>query len=346
VAWDGAHFLVVWTDSRDGTGNSDIYGARVAPDGTILDGTGIPISTAPGPQFGPAVSWGGGRFLVAWTDGRTTDVYPDVYGTLVSTGGSVSSPAGIALSTVGLIETAVSVASNGSTFLVAWQDGVDEGDERVFGVRVSATGTVLGRLAIASAATTGTYEPSLASDGTDYLAVWWSGSQIYGRRISGAGAILDATPIPITNVSGSRRHPAAAWGGSNYLVAWSESPIDTVDVHGARVSAAGVVLDRSAIPISTGAAQDARPSVAWQGSFLVAWQRRRSDGSYDVYGQRVGGDGALLDPSAFPVAASASDETHPAVANGPGDHVGIAYSRFVEDAPYGAIRAFLRTSPK
>ena len=54
VAFDGTNFLVVWGDYRSGSGSTDIYGARVAPGGTVLDPSGFVVSNAPGGQYSPS----------------------------------------------------------------------------------------------------------------------------------------------------------------------------------------------------------------------------------------------------------------------------------------------------
>ena len=44
VAFDGTNFLVVWQDNRNDDSTPDIYGARVTPQGTVLDPVGFVIS--------------------------------------------------------------------------------------------------------------------------------------------------------------------------------------------------------------------------------------------------------------------------------------------------------------
>jgi len=66
----GAYIL--WSDERNGTGNSDIYGQRIDADGKSLwRENGEPLITEPGDQFFPeAVSDGEHGVILTWTDGR------------------------------------------------------------------------------------------------------------------------------------------------------------------------------------------------------------------------------------------------------------------------------------
>ena len=105
VAFDGVNFLVTWMDVRSGS-TYDIYAARVAPDGTVLDPSGILVSAAADYQSYPAVAFGGANYLVTWMDYRGGTDY-DIYAARVTPAGTVLDPSGIV----------VSVASNGQLCL-------------------------------------------------------------------------------------------------------------------------------------------------------------------------------------------------------------------------------------
>lgn len=73
VAWDGTRFLVTWLDARRGdTSGSgylayDVYAARVAADGTVLDAAGIEVNALPGfSKLDASVAAISGGFAVAW----------------------------------------------------------------------------------------------------------------------------------------------------------------------------------------------------------------------------------------------------------------------------------------
>jgi hypothetical protein len=67
--------FVVWEDGR--AGDLDVRGARVDPDGGVLDPAGVDVAAGPGDQTQPALDLQGSRFLVAWTD-TPADGHADV----------------------------------------------------------------------------------------------------------------------------------------------------------------------------------------------------------------------------------------------------------------------------
>jgi hypothetical protein len=146
IASDGTNSLVVWTDPRANSESRDVYGSRVDRSLRVLDGTGIPISTRPGYEYEPSVAFDGTRYLVVWTDSRSTpDGDYDIYGARVGRSGVVRDPDGIAVSTAPGTQDQPSVAANGR-FFVVWRDRQSGGAVRdVYGTRVSGAGEVFDR---------------------------------------------------------------------------------------------------------------------------------------------------------------------------------------------------------
>jgi hypothetical protein len=314
VAFDGTNYFVAWDDTRAGP-CCHIFGARVTPGGTVLDPSGVAISTAPEEQIDPTISFDGTNYLVAWEDFRSGSYdNSDVYGTRVSPAGVVLDPAGLAISTAAGRQDAPALAFDGTNYLVVWQDLRSEPSYDIYGARVSPAGSVLdgGGLAISTAANS-QYSPALAFDGANYLVAWedfrsgsYDNSDVYGTRVNPAGVVLDPAGLVISTAIGRQDAPTISFDGTNYLLAWSDSRVGVCcDIYGARVSPAGSVLDADAIAVSTAVADSQySPALAFDGTnYLAVWTDERP--SAQVYGARVSPDGTLLDPAGIAIATSA-----------------------------------------
>jgi large repetitive protein len=95
-------------------------------------------------------------------------------------------------------------------------------------------------------------------------------------------------PGPVARI---QSFPDVAFDGQNFLVVWQDSrgsaTSDVYDIFGARVSAAGDVLDPSGIVISNAVGDQKSPAVAFDGQrYLVVWADSRT-GSPRIHGTRV-----------------------------------------------------------
>lgn len=336
VAFDGDNYLVVWEDNREAANDgADILGVRVGATGGVLDLAAIPITTAPGDQTLPAVSAGSHEFLVVWQDARTVSTTGvRIYATRVSDAGVVLDQGGIPVgASPGGDQLAPAVASDGTNFFIAWQDGRNLAVEGVdiFGAPVNSDGKVLAPDGLPlSQAVADQYAPSLAFNGTEYLVVWSderdlavSGIDVFGVRVSTDGQILDAAAIPISQAPGDAVFPAVSSVGGGFLVAWEDgrNAVNSLDdIFGARVDATGQVLDPDGIPISVGPGFQATPAVAaFGGGYLVVWTDGRSSATpigLDIYGARVSAAGVVQDPDGIGVNSGASDQQAPKLAAG------------------------------
>ena len=93
IAFDGANYLVVWRDERNGSANRDFYGQLVTPAGT-LSGSEIPIATASESEQEASAAFDGTNYLVVWS----RDIGPgfpspddwDIYARLVTRSGALA----------------------------------------------------------------------------------------------------------------------------------------------------------------------------------------------------------------------------------------------------------------
>jgi len=323
IDFDGTNYFVAWFDNRAGTGY-DIYGTLLGTDGSVLNTSGIPISTAADAQRLPSVSFGGTDFIIIWYD-RRDGSNNDIFGARVNHSGVVQDPSGIHISNIDAQQTSPAVISYSGQWLVVWKDNRNGNYADIYGSRINPSGTVTDPSGILIASSAGAQgKPAVAFDGTNYLVVWQEDRgggppfDIYGMRITPGGYYLDTDPIPISTVSGSQEYPAVAFDNDSiYLVVWQDDRSGSgYDIYGARVTTSGNVLDPPGIAISTATGRQRFPSVAFDGTnFLVVWGDERGGSSTDdIYGTLVEPDGNVVSPSGNVIADDANWQDNPSVA--------------------------------
>jgi hypothetical protein len=309
---DGTNFLVVWQDFRSDP-HSDIYGARVSPDGALLDTAGFAISTAAEGQGLPSAAFDGVNFLVAWEDTRGGQ-YADIYGCRVTPQGIPLDPNGIVVCVAGYGQTAANIASDGSSSLVVWADSRPGTYCDIYGSRVTRQGVVLDPSGIAIGV--GEFHqlaPAVVYAGGSYSVAWtdersFPWDDIYGARVTAEGGLPDSTGFAISIAAYDQGRPAAAFDGSSYLVAWHDRRASTYgDIIASRVSSTGAVLDSAGIAITQAPCWHWDPAVARGATdFLVVWSDGRGGQHWDVCGARVTSVVNVLDSSGFVIRSSAN----------------------------------------
>jgi hypothetical protein len=125
--------------------------------------------------------------------------------------------------------------------------------------------------------------------------------------------LVDTIPRRLS-IPGMQMHSAAAFDGANYLVVWEDWPTvpsRKINIHGARVTSGGALLDPGSIAISTAPDDQARPAIAFDGAnYLVVWVDQRGG----IYGARVSPAGTVLDPEGIAVDTATSYQDNPALA--------------------------------
>ncbi|WP_257449381.1 choice-of-anchor C family protein [Archangium lipolyticum] len=190
VAWNGREFLVVWSDSRGGLETPDIYGARVAADGSVTAPLGFPISTAPGAQIDPDVTWTGRRFLTVWEDRRGGG--SDIFGARVRRDTRVDDPEGLPIATSSAAESAPAVAHHNSKSLVVWRS-LSEGTSSIRGARITEDGESRdpSGFQISSPGRDADFNPDVAYGGSRFLSVYARASSPEERPFLVVGSRVD-----------------------------------------------------------------------------------------------------------------------------------------------------------
>ncbi|WP_395848479.1 DUF5011 domain-containing protein [Cystobacter fuscus] len=242
VAFDGANFLVTWTDL---TSSPAIVGARVrASDGALLDTEPLRISPPDYlPQYAQTVTFDGTNYLVfwhgfAWLDQGIADHRLQGIRIRPSDGTRIESTS----FHVTVDEPAFHAASQEGATLVAWVDG------GVKAARVDAAGQVLDATPLSLSPASATQVRVAARQG-EFLVLWNEGTSLKARRVRASdGALLDAADIPVG--SGAEFPLGSGWNGASfqatfdgqdYRVLWQATRDGQRQLRTTRVSTSGTL---------------------------------------------------------------------------------------------------------
>ena len=267
-------------------------------------GPELVLSVAANIHDQPAIGFGAGEYLVAWSDYRSGG--DDVYATRLDATGTKLDDVQLQLSkTPGTQwESEAAIGFGDGLFLVAWVDSTQ--DERC--ALISADGQVM-KPDFLLAEANGPSAPAVTFDGTSFLVVFTdtqgdASGDIMAVRVDTSGTLLVA-PFAIATGSDAQTAPSVAFDGQHSWIVFSEhaagapSHLSIVQVPSGRAPLAEAPV--LTLPSSqTGSAID-----CGGGACFVTWLDDRGGGG-DVYGTRIDANGAALDPGGIAIGIGAS----------------------------------------
>ncbi|MCC7385444.1 MAG: hypothetical protein IT384_26580 [Deltaproteobacteria bacterium] len=363
IAWDGARYVVVWEDGRVAGAGGELYLARLASDGRLLDPSGLPVQSAaqPGDQGQAAIAFNprGAAVFIASVGPQSGS--PEIYLSRFLPGsGSFADPAGTPLtSTPVAAEGAPAIACTHASCLVAFQETTG-GVTQVRGRRLSAAGTPLDPaaldLVLDNTGRTTELGPAVTATGASFFVAWEDdrlagsgllGADLYGRRVPEVGAVSPIAGSILVSADTRQSRPSLVPILADQLLAlWEDQRggvLTADDVFVGRFDLMfGALAGRSLIAERLD--QQAPKLAGGNGRALAVWQDFRSGAFGATYAARLDANGASLDGSGFAVLSGAAHVIEHAVAKGPGaDYLVLAVRS--SPAPARILARIVRDEP-
>lgn len=296
-------FLVLWQEQ--GT-YWDIWGRHVATDGSLSSAVQIAAQASWHKENAVATyNATDNQYLVVWrrhnggsthlVEGRRLNGNGSLLGSIIdiSSGtGQERDPDVIYLPSVG-------------RYVVAWSDNRNNSTNSydIYGQRILPTGTLNGSNFIVAHAAVEESLPRLAEDAATggALVVWQqntgggAGYDLYAHRIDSDG-LLTGSSFVVEAVNANQNRPVLVQNSNGaYLIAWYDERNGNQDIF-SRLRLADGNWGMAGMTHPAPGDQE-KLQIAYNpddDEYLVVWQDYRNGVNWDIYGQRVDGDGALL----------------------------------------------------
>jgi hypothetical protein len=204
---------------------------------------------------------------------------------------------------------ALAYDSDVNEYLLVWADyrNKDTTEWDIWAQRLSSNGTPIGQSFVISEDPESQMLPKVVYNpiNKEHFVVWYgkfshTDRDIYARRVSSIGQLRgDRISVSVTR-GVNEIHPDVAYGSrrNEYLVVWIDKRTEPYyDVYGQRLTNEGAKLGNP-ITIATTTNEETRwARVAYNRTddeYLAVWDDQVSPSDYDVFAQRVSGQGSLL----------------------------------------------------
>ena len=254
AVWNGTEWLVIWEDSRGGTGTGGVLAARVLADGTILDTIPIQVMDGNDPDVA-ALAIAGGDFLVAASSLFSGDTR-SMYGRRVGADGSLLDASRFFLGYD--YAESVSVGGFDDRWIVAWHKRPthDTPSSSLQARFVLADGSVQPSLD-PTTSTDDELFPDIAIEGGVATIAWADGTDIRVRQMQKDGTLLGSPAgVVVSSAANEQTTPTIVADGSKFTVTWVDDRIHGTfepgvgDLFGARLDSSLMVLEPEGLALA------------------------------------------------------------------------------------------------
>lgn len=311
---------IVWCDSRNGAGNSDIYAQLINGSGVEQwTSNGEVICNATGDQNAPAIiSNSGTNIVVAWEDyrsGSTSDLYAQRFN---STGAMTWAANGVPVSVAALQQSEVKLATDFSgNIFFAWTD-MRNGNLNldIYCQKLSSAGVAQWTTDGVVVCSASSYQeaPGIGHDGNGGVTLTWSDRRsgtnydIYMQNLNSSGVpTLTANGIAVCTAPGNQANARMiASNGVGVFVTWADARGSNTDIYAQYYYLTGVAQwATDGILISSASGNQSAPIIiAKSSAAIIMWSDTRN-GNNDIYIQNVCSSGLLGTPAPTDVTAPA-----------------------------------------
>ncbi len=208
IAFGGGKYMVVYYKTDPGALKDIVYGRLVDPSGTI--GNEIIISTGYGKHTFNNVAFDGTNFFVVWDNHANPT---EVKGRFVNPSGTLGTEITVKAANSLPSDKPLTVAFDGTNYLVVWTDQVSGNNWDVFGQLVTPAGTLSGGKISISTAPGQQSMPLIAFDGTNYLISWTD-----MRNDANGNLVCDAGEGTCMDIYGQFVSKSGALVGSEFII--------------------------------------------------------------------------------------------------------------------------------